>query len=83
MSCSCVLRSDVVARGLHVRISDEGHDGWMRFCASHGVTLTALLEVVGRKGPATVFGPKQDALIREARELAHERRAAGGPRKSG
>lgn len=55
----------------------------MSYCAKHGVTMTALVEVAGRRGPATVFSTKTiEAVLAEARQLDHERRAAGGPRRS-
>ena len=55
----------------------------MQFVSSEGVTLTGLLEVTGRRGPASVFDPKTlPALLVEVRELDHGRRAAGGPRPS-
>lgn len=68
---------------MHVRISEEAHDAWMRFCADQGVTLTGFLEVTGQRGPLSVLNPKVlSGLLVEVRELDHERRAAGGPRRS-
>ena len=35
-------------RALNVRLSDEAMTGWENYCAEQGVTLTSMLEVVGR-----------------------------------
>jgi hypothetical protein len=65
-------------------LSNEAHDGWSRFAAENGVPLTALMEILGKhmgKNPSPLKQEAKDAILKEARALAHERRKAGGPRR--
>jgi hypothetical protein len=66
---------------VHVKLSEEAHDGWTRFAVEQGVTITALVELLGRRMADGKPVRVDDRLIRQARALAHERRRAGGPRK--
>jgi hypothetical protein len=75
-----VLRSGVVPE-IHVKLSEEAHDGWTRFAIEQGVTITALVELLGRRMADGKPVRIDDRLVRDARALAHERRRAGGPRK--
>lgn len=70
--------------GVNLKLSDESHDGWSRFTREHGVSLAVLLEVLGRHINDDVFRvAARDRIISEARDLTHERRRAGGPRRRG
>ncbi len=70
-------------RALNVRLTPESVKGWEDFCAREGVTLTAILEVVGRslaEGSAVTDDPayrQSEAfarIIAEARRLTAESR---------
>lgn len=70
--------------GINLNVSDESHAGWTRFAAEQGVSLAVLLEVLGRHLNDDVLRPEAlDAIVREARQLTHERRRHGGPRRKG
>ena len=61
-------------RQTSVRISDEARRGLDRLATSHGVTLTALLEALGRQvdsDPEVI----PSAVIDEARRIDFERRS--------
>lgn len=65
-------------------MSDDAHEGWSQFAKRHGMSVSVLLEVLGRRLDDSLF--KSDALralAEEGRDLTHERRRAGGPRKRG
>jgi hypothetical protein len=68
--------------GINVNISDEAHAGWSRFAAEHGISMAVLFEVLGRHLADDVLRPDVlETIVREGRELTHERRRAGGPRR--
>lgn len=63
-----------------MNVSDASHAGWHDFARKHGMSLAVLLEVMGRHLDevidAKAFKPVED----EGRDLAHQRRRAGGPK---
>lgn len=57
---------------MHVRVSPEARNGWEVACHAHGVTLTGLIEALGRHfahGENKVAA----AVIREARQIDRTR----------
>lgn len=64
-----------------MEVSDEAHAGWTEFAKRHGISVTVLLEVIGRHLADDLLTPKAlQRIVEEGRELTHERRRAGGPR---
>ena len=61
---------------MNVRISQYARDGWNEFAAREGVSLTSLLEVMGRVLADRTWQPETGGLtiIAEARGLDAERR---------
>ena len=63
-------------KSIHSFVTDEAHEAWNEFSATHGVTVSAAIEVL-----ATVlhgifgedFDPGQE-LLREARQIDADRR---------
>lgn len=48
------------------------------------MSVTVLLDVLGRHLNDRAFAPKAlDKIVKEGRDLSHERRRAGGPRRKG
>lgn len=69
---------------LNLDVSEESHAGFTEFAKRHGMSVSVLLDVLGRHLDDDSF--KQAALhqmIAEGRELTHERRRAGGPKPKG
>lgn len=63
---------------LTAKLSSYAAEGWRSFCASNGITVTAMLEVVCRelgadKLPPTIEGRQQ--LVASAREVDRLRRS--------
>jgi hypothetical protein len=58
----------------NVRLSDEAAQGWDWLCTARGVTLTALLEALGRI-LATGEDWTPDQAIDRARQIDRERRS--------
>jgi hypothetical protein len=61
---------------MNVRVSKYARDGWNEFAAREGVSLTSLLEVMGRVLADRSWRPEASGLtiIAEARGLDAERR---------
>lgn len=77
----CVLRSEGVPR-INIDLSDDSLANWHAFARRHGMTLAALLEVMGRHIDDSVIHARVLKRIEEeGRDLAHERRRKGGPRR--
>ena len=60
------------------KISRQAAEGWRKFCAENGVTLTALIEVAGldlaqETSPPTVAA--RINMVQRAREIDLERRS--------
>lgn len=65
-----------------MNLSEEAHEGWTQFAARHGLTLAALFEVLGLVDLDDALKQRAlDKIVTDAREIAHERRRAGGPKK--
>ena len=70
-------------RALHAYVSDEAHDMWHGFAAENGVSVSALLEVLGSRllglepGAATPMETTEEvrAMIVDARKLDAARRS--------
>ncbi len=63
---------------LSVKISKKSIDGWRDFCMHGGVSLTALIEVIGRELAEETMPPKTPArmeMIKKARQIDMERRS--------
>lgn len=67
-------------RALNVSVSDEASDAWHAFAAAHGVTVTAICEVLGHRvaaladRPAGRLPPFWRQVVAEARTVAAQRR---------
>lgn len=59
---------------VRARLSDEGYRGWDRTVTREGVTLTALVESIGRELDAGSWHPPR-RMIDEARKIDRERRS--------
>lgn len=60
------------------KISRQAADGWRRFCAGNGVTLTALIEVAGIDLATETIPPTVEArqkMIEQARQIDLARRS--------
>ena len=61
---------------IDVGVSDEAHEAWRLFAKAHGVSVAALVEVIG---PALGDGSlSRQRLVSEARRVDGERRARPG-----
>ena len=63
---------------LSVKISKKSIEGWRTFCAHGGISLTALVEVVGLQLSNETMPPKVPArleMIKLAREIDMARRS--------
>lgn len=67
---------------IHVNVTEAAHQAYSGFAAQHGVTLAAFVEVLGLHINDAFPDATLAKLVTEARELAHARRRAGGPRKA-
>lgn len=70
-------------RSLSVFISDEALDGWRTFSRAHGVTVTAVVEVLGQRvgemdDPA-VLNREWRRVVVAARGVDAERRSRSEP----
>lgn len=69
-------------RKLSVLLTDVALDGWHLFCDEHRVTLTAVLEIVGRKLDAGLRVPLDlDEVVSQARALDFDRLRKRGRRR--
>lgn len=61
---------------LSAKISSESATGWRNFCFTHGITLTAMLEVAGTELSKETNPPieARRVMIEKAREIDRERR---------
>lgn len=61
---------------MYVRLSDDARRGWDRTCVKYGVTLTALLEAMGRELDTLGITTDRGAVVvEEARRIDQERRS--------
>ena len=60
---------------IKARLSDDARGGWVGFCDEHGVTLSGLLEAVGRLMAADQLRETQqvDRVVALARQIDRER----------
>ena len=60
-------------------VSQEAFDGWTSWCEANGVTLTSVLDVVGRRLGAGWQPPRQAVreILAEARQRDHDSALAG------
>ena len=60
---------------IKARLSNGARDGWIGFCDKHGVTLTGLLEAVGRLMAEGQLRDTQqvDRVVELARQIDRER----------
>ena len=64
-------------KALHAYVSDDAHDRWHTFAATHGVSLSATLEVLATELSTQNNEPVQDRLeevVRLARKTDAQRR---------
>ncbi len=67
-------------RAIHAYVSADAHDQWHEFATEHGVTVSALLEVISRRllpdanGSDAEVDDSIDALVRDARRIDALRR---------
>jgi hypothetical protein len=61
-------------RMLNAYLTEEAHDGWHEFAREHGVTVSALLEVLGRRLRAGEL-PDRSSMVAEARGIDAQRRS--------
>jgi hypothetical protein len=54
---------------VHGYISDESHSLWHAECAEHGISVTALLEILGPRLPRLLDGFTGADMVREARKV--------------
>ncbi|MEM8649560.1 MAG: hypothetical protein AAGF54_03425 [Pseudomonadota bacterium] len=62
---------------LSAKISETSAKGWHDFCAVHGITVSAMLEIAGRE-LAKETNPPIEArmqMVKMAREIDRQRRA--------
>lgn len=62
-----------MAHEIRARLTEPAWESWDRLCASEGVTLTALLEALGRE-LGDQWQPTQ-RVLKAAREIDWERRS--------
>lgn len=71
----------ITRRNLHARLSDEAFNGWVEFAQQHGVSLSGLLEAIGRHyargGETTAVGL---AAVEAARQIDGDNRSRRGKR---
>lgn len=63
---------------LTAKISRRSHDGWRKFCARNGITITAFVEVAGLELAAETIPPTVEArekMVSKAREVDMARRS--------
>lgn len=59
---------------LRARLSDDASHAWDAFATDAGVTMTALIEALGRDMAAGQWKPTK-RVVDEARRIDHERRS--------
>ncbi len=75
-------------RQLALKVSTEGYDGLQGFALAHGVTITALVDAVGRYlaiMDASIdrpVGPALASIVDTARMMDHERRSRAPERRA-
>lgn len=68
---------------IHANVSEEAFQGWQEFSIEHGISVTGMIEALGRKGPlVTGKALTADQLVKEARVVDGERRRRGGRKPS-
>lgn len=68
--------------GINVSVSDAARDGWANLAKTLGASQQVMFDVLGRHledGTLSIDVPA--TIAAEARELTHERRRLGGPRR--
>lgn len=58
---------------IRARVTDESYAGWRRVARTHGVTMAALVEALGRRMAAGESTDLTEELIDEARAVAENR----------
>jgi len=75
-------------RQLALKVSTEGYDGLQSFALAHGVTVTALVDAVGRylaimdSSTDRPVGPALASIVDNARMMDHERRSRAPERRA-
>lgn len=73
-----MAKNDDHSRQVAARLSDEGYDGLHEFCARSGVTITGLLDALGRYMQENEMNtPTTRAIVELARQTDAERRTRG------
>ncbi len=62
-------------RAVNAFLTEEARDGWTRYAQEHGVTLSALLEVLGLRLKQGEDAALDAAAVETAREIDAARRA--------
>ncbi len=66
---------------IHANVSEEAFSSWVSFSAEHGISVTGVVEALGRMGPLVSGKPVTlSQLVKEARTVDGERRRRGGSR---
>jgi hypothetical protein len=67
-------------QAIHAYLSQEAHEAWGDFAAANGVSLTSLIEALGRElmEEPTEAGPDRIDWIRVARSIDAKNRLRGG-----
>lgn len=65
-----------MASEIRARLSDEAKAAWERLCISEGVTITALIEALGRDLDEGGWTPSR-RVFSEARRIDRARRSRG------
>ena len=64
-------------RPIYAQISQSAYEGWQTFCDRYGVTMTSVIDVMGKRVHESVLVETDQLLsvIEEARLLDRERRS--------
>lgn len=63
---------------LTAKVSRESSEGWRKFCADNGITVTALIEVAGLELAAETMPPTvkaRESMVEKARQIDLKRRS--------
>ncbi len=66
-------------KAIHAYVTNDAHEQWQSFAADAGVSVSAMLEVLGSSLPSTKFPTREPEiemtdLIRNARKVDAQRR---------
>lgn len=59
---------------LHAYVSEEAFDGWHRFSADHGVSVSGVIEAIGLAFAASATNVAVDDLVQSSRRVDADRR---------